>query len=126
MTDELVKLVNEEPNSYRSAKYSTWSVLAEQEFYKLLAICFHMNAEKRSSLKEYWSARIICTGSFAARLMTRNRFIKGLNSLHFVDNDTSGKSNRLYTVQPVIDSMNKAFGDEFTGVRKKCYNKTCQ
>uniref|UniRef100_A0A7I4XYV8 DDE_Tnp_1_7 domain-containing protein n=1 Tax=Haemonchus contortus TaxID=6289 RepID=A0A7I4XYV8_HAECO len=125
MTGELVKLVNEESNSYGSAKYSTWSVLAEQQFYKLSAICFHMNTEKRSSLKEYWSTRIICSGSFAARLMTGNHFIEILNSLHFVDNDASDKSNRLYKAQPVIDLMNKACGDEFPGVRKKCYNKTC-
>uniref|UniRef100_A0A7I4Y4L2 DDE_Tnp_1_7 domain-containing protein n=1 Tax=Haemonchus contortus TaxID=6289 RepID=A0A7I4Y4L2_HAECO len=123
MTDELVKLVNEESNRYGSTKYSTWSVLEEQEFYNFLVICFHMNTEKRSSPKEYWSTRIIC--SFAARLMTRNRFIEILNSLHFVDNDTSDKSNRLYKVQPAIDLMNKAFGDEFTRVRKKGYNKTC-
>ncbi|XGW34507.1 hypothetical protein V3C99_018428 [Haemonchus contortus] len=47
MTDELVKLVNEESNRYLSAKYSTWSVLEEQEFCKFLAICFHMNIEKK-------------------------------------------------------------------------------
>ncbi|XGW12575.1 hypothetical protein V3C99_013338, partial [Haemonchus contortus] len=111
MTDDLVKLVIEESNRYGSAKYSTWSVLEEQEFHKFLAICFHMSIEKRSSLKEYWSTRVIYSGSFAARLMTRNRFIEILNSLHFADNDTSDKSNRLYKVQPVIDSMNKAFGD---------------
>ncbi|XGW34553.1 hypothetical protein V3C99_018464 [Haemonchus contortus] len=45
MTEELVKLVIEESNRCGSAKYSTWSVLEERKFYKLLAICFHMREE---------------------------------------------------------------------------------
>ncbi|XGW34572.1 hypothetical protein V3C99_018478 [Haemonchus contortus] len=75
MTGELVKLMNGESNCYGSAKYPTWSVLDEQEFYKFLAICFHMSIEKRSSLREYRSTRSIYSGSLAARLMTNNRFI---------------------------------------------------
>ncbi|XGW19881.1 hypothetical protein V3C99_003598 [Haemonchus contortus] len=124
MTDDLVKLVIGESNRYGSAKYSTWSVLEEQEFHKFLAICFHMSIEKRSSLKEYWSTRVIYSGSLAARLMTRNRFIEILNSLHFADNDTSDKSNRLYKVQPVIDSMNKAFGDVYKPEKDICIDET--
>uniref|UniRef100_A0A0N4VRW7 DDE_Tnp_1_7 domain-containing protein n=1 Tax=Haemonchus placei TaxID=6290 RepID=A0A0N4VRW7_HAEPC len=97
MTDELMKLVNEE-NRYGSARYPTWSVLEEQEFYKFSAICFHMNIEKRSVLKEYWSTRIIYSGSFAARLMTRYRFIETLNSLHFAtSNKVSSDSHTLRT-----------------------------
>lgn len=103
LDDELISYILEETNKYASKKYINWKILESDEFYKFIAICLHMGIERRPNIKLYWSTRKVFSESFAAKFMSRNRFIQILNGLHFADNITADKSNRLYKIQSIIE-----------------------
>lgn len=114
LTKELIELILSETNQYGRIKYSTWAELTEEEFLKYLAICLHMEIEKRPNLKDYWSTKIVFSTSFAAKYISRNRFIEITNSFHFVNNEKPDRSNRLYKIDSVVKILNRTFAEVYT------------
>ncbi|VDO84695.1 unnamed protein product [Haemonchus placei] len=83
-----------------------------------------MGLEIRSNLKDYWSTRKVFSESFAAKLISRNRFVQILNAFHFADNDASDKSNRLYKIQPILDMLNEEFAAVYSPGKNVCIDES--
>ena len=114
VNNELVDLVVKETNRYGASKYNKYKNITDEEFWVFLMICFHMGIEHRSNLKEYWSKRLIYSTSFAAKYMSRDRFIEILNSLHFSDNATADKNNRLFKIDSILHLLNNSFYNTYS------------
>ncbi|PIO56054.1 hypothetical protein TELCIR_22552 [Teladorsagia circumcincta] len=52
--------------------------------------------------------------------MLRNRFEELLTSIHFADNDTADKNNRLYKILPILDLLNEMFQKMFNPDKVLC------
>uniref|UniRef100_A0A7I4Y4Y7 DDE_Tnp_1_7 domain-containing protein n=1 Tax=Haemonchus contortus TaxID=6289 RepID=A0A7I4Y4Y7_HAECO len=124
ITDEMIELIIRETNRYGLSKYPDWTDIDEEELLKFLAICFQMELEIRSNLKDYWSTRKVFSESFAAKLISRNRFVQILNAFHFADNDAPDKSNRLYKIQPILDMLNEEFAAVYSPGKNVCIDES--
>ncbi|XP_046994019.1 piggyBac transposable element-derived protein 4-like [Schistocerca americana] len=76
----------------------------------------HMCLVKKSSIADYWSAAPILHSTFAAKLMSRDRFKSILAMLHINNNDTyiqRGQPNfdPLHKIRPYFDYLVQSFRD---------------
>nr|CDJ87617.1 piggyBac transposable element-derived protein [Haemonchus contortus] len=124
ITDEMIELIIREMNRYGLSKYPDWTDIDEEELLKFLAICSQMGLEIRSNLEDYWNTRKVFSGSFAAKLISRNRFVQILNAFHFADNDAPDKSNRLYKIQPILDMLNEEFAAVYSPGKNVCIDES--
>ncbi|EPB72468.1 hypothetical protein ANCCEY_08435 [Ancylostoma ceylanicum] len=83
-----------------------------------------MGIERRPDLKDYWSSRRVFSQSFAAKYMTRNRFVQILNSLHFVDTSNADKSDRLSKIDAVVKILKRAFAEVYKPGREVCIDES--
>ena len=97
------------PNSV----YAMWKPCRLGELYRFFAIIFHMCIVKKPQLKDYWSQHTVLHSTFAARLMTRDRFMAILTFLHLVDNRLDNGSDNLFKIRPFVDVLGRRF--------KECY-----
>lgn len=101
VSEELVELIVRESNQNWSRKnnnnvnMSDGTVLAE--LYCFFAVTLLMTRNKKLSLAEYWSKdKLLCSDIFG-EIMTRDRYFKLLQMLHFTD-DVDQTNDRLYKI----------------------------
>ena len=68
-----------------------------------------MSISKIPNLKCSWSLDRYFFNEGIKNVMTRDRFMKTLQNIHFTDNQTADKSDKAYKVRVVIRHLNKAF-----------------
>jgi len=62
-----------------------------------------MGVVKYPNISNYWSKAERYTNNVAPNVMSRNKFELILRFLHYSDNETSDKSDRLYKVRNMIN-----------------------
>ncbi|VDL67550.1 unnamed protein product [Nippostrongylus brasiliensis] len=92
-----------------SAKSTKWKPIETEELFNYFGIYHQMGIEKRPKLSDSWSVRNMFNPSFAANLMSRNRFTQTLRCLRFVESERDGGTNKLYKIQPILDVLNESF-----------------
>jgi len=114
ISEELVELNARETNQYWSRKNNNnvnkSNVLAE--LYCFFAVSFLMTRNKKLSLAEYWSTDKLLRSDIFGEVMTRDRYLKLLQMLHFTD-DVGRTNDRLYKIRNVIEILRKAFSESF-------------
>ena len=130
MSDSVIKTMKAETNRYaasscRSAKqrnpnlssrsfFNMWSTVSENEITKFIAILIHMGPWKKPRVNDYWSKNPVMASSFAASLMSRDRFKMILAFFHLNNNNNyipRGQPGHdpLHKVRTLLDSLNFAF-----------------
>ena len=130
MSDSVIKTMKAETNRYaasscRSAKqrnpnlssrsfFNMWSTVSENEIRKFIAILIHMGLVKKPRVNDYWSKNPVMASSFAASLMSRDRFKMILAFFHLNNNNNyipRGQPGHdpLHKVHTLLDSLNFAF-----------------
>lgn len=66
------------------------------------------------SLNLYWSKDSMFHNEFVANTMTRDRFLLLLRCIHFCNNETVNKSDRLYKIRNLVDKINENFKNVLT------------
>ncbi|XGW28654.1 hypothetical protein V3C99_008438 [Haemonchus contortus] len=96
MTDELVTLIVEQTDCAGLLKkiYERTKLTAE-EFDRFIGICFYMGLVNFPRLWDYWSTNGVYSAEIVRKNMTRHRFESNLRCLHFLDNETADRSDRL-------------------------------
>jgi len=79
-----------------------------------------MSMLRKSSLRDYWSLRLIIHAPYAASVgMFRDRFLALLTMFHFNNNDAKVARGQLgydplFKIRPVIDTLVTKFQDVYT------------
>lgn len=76
---------------------------------KFIGLLLWMGIVKYPSISDYWSKADRYANIVAPKVMSRNKFELILRFLHFSDNETSDKSDRLYKIRNIVDKINSNF-----------------
>ncbi|GFO50628.1 PiggyBac transposable element-derived protein 4 [Plakobranchus ocellatus] len=102
ITDELINSWKVETNRYARAiinskdqqllsnrsRFKLWTPVTLREMWNFIAICIHMDLDKKPTLRDYWTRHPVLHSSFSPKVMTRERFLSILAFLHINDNDS--------------------------------------
>ena len=94
-----------QPNLPPSARARQWKNVTAAEIRIFIALYFLTRLTWKSQLHTYWSTDALLHSPIFPASMSRNRFTLILQFLHFVNNATADKSNKLYKVQPLMDVL---------------------
>ncbi|KAL7635477.1 UNVERIFIED_CONTAM: hypothetical protein RMT77_014546 [Armadillidium vulgare] len=72
-----------------------------------------MGLNRKGSIDEYWSKSPLFESPLTEKLMSRNKFQLLLNLVHFADNNSIEKGNRIGKIAPLIDLLVKNFQSVF-------------
>lgn len=76
---------------------------------RFFAILLYMGLSKLPKISDYWLHKFLYRHCFVRHVMSRNIFQDLLRFLHFADNETADKEDRLYKNKPLTDSLTKKF-----------------
>lgn len=114
LTDDLINLIIEETNRYGSdskveasgnSRAVKWESISQDELFSFLGLCFLMGIVKKPSIPDYWSEEVILSTPIFSKVMSRNRFQLILTNLHFSNNATADKTDKLHKIRQVIEQI---------------------
>lgn len=112
MTTETNKNVAQQLNDQmisRQSRLVQWSDTTVEEMKKFLGLLIWMGLDRKPSIRDYWSKKVIYANNVASRVMSRNRFELLLRYWHFADNTRQRTPNKLYKIQPLLVKLIKNF-----------------
>ncbi|XP_014616305.1 PREDICTED: piggyBac transposable element-derived protein 4-like [Polistes canadensis] len=107
-----------------SQRLSKWTVTNKNEIKRFFGLILWMGLVKLPSLHLYWSHDPAYMQTFPKKIMSRNRFELLLRMIHFADNRKSNGSNRLYKIQPLIDTLEINFKKYYNPTEDICINES--
>ena len=110
ISDEMLESVVNETNRYSVEKNGQSINISRQECEQLIGVIFYMGLVQMPSLRSYWENEL----GFEpiSSVLSRNRFLKLVTLLHFVDNNAitdEEKKDRLWKLRPWLDAMRQNF-----------------
>ena len=118
--DEFFDLVVTQTNLYAEQFIATtvltnhalaqaWKPTSRPEMKRFFGLYILMGLTRKNWLREYWAKDpVVYTPIFGA-VMSRNRFDLLLQFLHFADNATADRTDKLYKVRPLLDLLGATF-----------------
>ncbi|KAK2578804.1 hypothetical protein KPH14_012833 [Odynerus spinipes] len=92
----------------------TWSPVDCDEVKIYIALSIIMAEVKKPAIQMYWSKRAVIETPIFRQTMPYKRFLQISRFLHFANNNTSNKSDKLNKIKPVIDFFNQKFREIYT------------
>lgn len=89
------------------SRTNDWKQTTCEEIKKLFGLVLDMGLVRLPKISLYWSTDKIFGQTFPATVMSRNRFELLLRYLHFSDNDTADKKDRINKIRPLTDFLNE-------------------
>ncbi|KAI4478521.1 hypothetical protein M0804_011844 [Polistes exclamans] len=127
LSEELVELIARESNGYLARKRNNNVNISEgtglDELYCFFAVSLLMTRNKKLSLGEYWSKDKLLRSDIFGELMTRDRYFKLLQMLHFND-DVNHSNDRLYKIRNVVEMLRKSFNEVFQPFQRLCIDES--
>lgn len=123
LDDEILELIVLETNRFatqilqqkrhsRSSRINKWRPTNKVEMRKFFGIVMYMGIVKYPKISDYWRNHIFYKQSVVSKVMSRNRFQLLLQLIHFADNETGDKENRLYKISNIIEKFQKKCSNE--------------
>ena len=93
----------------KHARMNKWNKTDPEEIKKFLGLMMWIGLVRLGHLEYYWSQNGVYKLTFPSAVMSRNRFQALLAMVHFNNNETSDRSNRLGKINQLIDMLDKKF-----------------
>ncbi|XP_065675494.1 piggyBac transposable element-derived protein 3-like [Hydra vulgaris] len=77
----------------------------EEDIVSFVACVLYMSIVKLTSTRDYWSSSIGI--AHVANIMPVNRFEKLKSIIHFADNNSADKDDKLFKICPLINKINE-------------------
>ena len=121
-TPALWTRVKEETNRYAvdwatrhpssgASHMKAWKDVDEEELQLYLALRMIMGIKQLPQMRMYWSHNRILGVPLFGQYMSRDRFMQITSKIHFNDNATDPRGDRLWKIRPVIECFRKQFKD---------------
>ena len=96
------------------SRYHAWRDFNVADIKAFIAIEMTMGMVKKPTIQSYWADNFWPTQTPGfAQIMTMNDYLLIRSALHFADNDTAEKDNKLYKIQPVLDIVKPLYSQLF-------------
>lgn len=102
----------------------SWKPTDKTEIKKFLGLILYMGLVKLPKLAYYWSKDKILGQKFPSTVMSRNRFELLLQYLHFSDNLTADRNDRIAKIRPIIDALNATFQKYYSPKEDICVDES--
>ena len=93
----------------RHVRMNKWNKTDPEEIKKFLGLTMWMGLVPLGHLEYYWSQNGVYKMTVPHAMISRNRFQALLAMIHFNNNETSDRSNRLGKINQLIDMLDKKF-----------------
>ena len=91
------------------ARISKWVPTDADEMKKFLGLTLWMGLVRLGALPDYWASQGIYRQEIPRSVMSRNRYQLLLSTLHFNNNETNQRGDRLAKIQPLVDMLQRKF-----------------
>ncbi|KAJ8959732.1 hypothetical protein NQ314_006156, partial [Rhamnusium bicolor] len=98
-------IVSKEIRKY--ARISKWAPTDADEMKKILGLMLWMGLVRLNALPDYWANQGIYRQEIPRLTMSRNQLL--LSMLHFNNNETDQRGDRLAKIQPLVDILQRKF-----------------
>ncbi|CAF4947421.1 unnamed protein product [Pieris macdunnoughi] len=133
--EEIFKMIAEQTNLFASqnitakqtkpgSRSHSWKPTNMTEIKKFLGLILYMGIVKLPKLAYYWSKDKILGQNFPSTVMSRNRFELLLQYLHFSDNLTADRNDRISKIRPIIDALNATFQKYYAPKEDICVDES--
>ena len=141
--DDIVEHIKRETNRYARSSirnmqqqgpleprsiFATWKEVSKADIYNFLAICLHMGLVRKPQISDYWSVNAGVHSSYAAQIMSRQRFTSILAFLHLNDNATyieHGQEGHdpIHKIRPFYSHLQEKFQALYVPEREICVDE---
>lgn len=97
----------------KHARHNKWTPTTVDEIKKFLGLTMWMGLVRLSSLADYWANQGIYKQYIPSTIMSRNRYQMLLSMLHFNNNETIQKGDRLAKIEPLCTVLERKFKELF-------------
>lgn len=123
--DQIINLMVRETNLYATqlltstedvpeySRLHKWTPTTCEEMLKFLGLIGYMGLVKMPSIRHYWSRKQLYRND-VSNVMSRNRFELLLHVWHFSDNDECPPGDRVFKIQPLLDSLIQKYQELYT------------
>lgn len=122
--NNVMEIIRDETNRYHQQKMRDtvlgrtsvrrkWKDTTVEELYVFLALSLLMPHVYKGDVNDYWSTDPLIRTDIFGKTMPRDRYLLLLRSLHFADNDTRDRSDRLSVIRPVLSPLLTKFKSFF-------------
>lgn len=112
LTRDIMDLILIETNRFGAAKHADWKPIVTNDLERLFALVMLTGIIRKPTLKLYWSNNPMLSTPYFNSIMSRDKFMRILGALHFVDNDAP-TANRINKIHPIIEKLNRKFADVY-------------
>lgn len=106
------------------SRANEWKPTSKNEIKQLFGLILYMGLVKLPQINLYWCKDRVFGQNFPATVMSRNRFELLLRMVHFTDNDTADKSDRIYKIRPLINALNENFKQYYGPKETVCVDES--
>ena len=111
--EDFMKLICSESQKYAAQKGESQYKVSVEELYKYFGILLFSGYVKMPFRRMYWETKPDANCFLVSKSMSRNRFEKIHQYLHFNDNMNIDPKDKVFKVRPILDHFNKKFGAFF-------------
>lgn len=132
--DEAFELIAEQTNLFAiqsipsvrkpSSRSHAWKPTDKYEIKRFFGLILYMGLVRLPKLSYYWSKDKILGQNFPSTVMSRNRFEILLQYLHFNDNQSANKADRIAKIRPIIDMVNETFQKYYSPKENVCVDES--
>lgn len=132
--DKIVEKIVEETNNYAQQKInstplskfsqlSKWTPTSIEEIHNWLGLVMGMGLVQMREIEMYWSNTILFSTEFG-KIISRNRFQLLTSMIHYSNNETADKNNRLYKLGTIVDDVMINSNDCMTPSEVMCIDES--
>ncbi|XP_067940184.1 piggyBac transposable element-derived protein 4-like, partial [Watersipora subatra] len=103
ITSAIMNIIVNETNRYGLQKHGdAWQLVDEKDIWRIFGLILLMGIVKKPTLSSYWSTDPLLSTPVFSKMISRNRFLMVLSSLHFTDNSENPAGNKLFKLGSVF------------------------
>ncbi|MEL7307968.1 MAG: hypothetical protein AAGK05_08885, partial [Pseudomonadota bacterium] len=122
--DELIEHICAETRRYIMQKNNPTLFFTKYEIKTYIGIMILSGYSSVPNRRMYWENQADSRHTLVYESMRRNRFESLMTHIHFADNDKIDFNDKLYKLRPLINSLNKKFGDHFVPEQHLSYDES--
>lgn len=121
---DLIETIISQTRKYAIFKNAPDLNITPSEMKVFLSILVLSGYNQLPSKRSYWENNEDMKNLLVSRAMRRDRFLQICRFIHFADNNTIDKDDKMYKLRTLTDALKKAFLDHFVPEQNLAYDES--